>query len=317
MFHAMKRVRLSGKYRLITRSDFDGLVCGMLFQESGLVDRILFAHPKDMQDGTVEVDSLDIIAGLPFVQGCAVTFDISEQENISVESREEGLFVCDSRLHSVSRLVYSWLGGRLAFPRIDQAMLQAVDKSHSAQFSTEEILNPRGWVLLGYLMDARSGLGRFRDFRLSNYQLMMELIPFFCNHTIQQILEHPDVAERVQIFDDHKDRFRSQIQRCTKVHGKVAVLDLREEETIWAGNRFAIYALFPQIAVSIHAIWGLRKQNTVFAVGRSIVNQAEYTTDIGALMQHYGGGGHPTAGSCQVPHEDAARVLGELIQALQ
>lgn len=312
----MKRVRLSGKYRLITRSDFDGLVCGMLFQESGLADRILFAHPKDMQDGTVEVCSQDIIAGLPFVPGCAVTFDISEQENISPESREEGLFVCDPRVQSVARLVYSWLGGRLAFPRIDQAMLQAVDKSHSAQFTNEEILNPRSWVLLSFLMDARSGLGRFREFRLSNYQLMMELIPFFSNHSIQDILAHPDVLERIQVFEEHRDRFLQQIQRCTKVHGRVGVLDLRDEDTIWAGNRFAIYALFPQISVSIHVLWGLRKQNTVFAVGRSILNQVSYETNIGEVMALYGGGGHESAGSCQVPHEDSERVLAELILAL-
>lgn len=313
----MKRVRLSGKYRLITRSDFDGLVCGMLFQESGLADRILFAHPKDMQDGTVEVGPQDIIAGLPFVPGCALTFDISEQDNISEEAREEGLFVCDTRVQSVSRLVYAWLGGRLAFPRIDQTMLQAVDKAHSAKFSTDDILNPKSWVLLSFLMDARSGLGRFREFRLSNYQLMMELIPFFSNHGIQEILAHPDVQERIQVFEEHQSRFIAQIQKCTKVHGRLGVLDLREEETIWAGNRFAIYALFPQISVSMHVLWGLRRQNTVFAVGQSIVNQNPYDTDIGEVMSRYGGGGHGSAGSCQVPHEESERVLAELILALQ
>lgn len=313
----MKRVRLSGKYRLITRSDFDGLVCGMLFQEAGYVDRVLFTHPKDMQDGTIEVGPQDIIAGLPFVPGCAICFDIINHDHVPQDMHEEGIFVCDDRVHSVARLVYTWFGGRLAFPRIDQAMLKAVDKSHSAQFTIDEILDPQGWVLLGYLMDARSGLGRFREFRLSNYQLMLELIPFCVRHRIDEILAYPDVAERVQVFREHQGKFREQILRCTQVHGDVAVLDLRHEDTIWPGNRFALYALFPQVLVSIHVLWGLRRQNTVFAVGRSIVNRSEYNKDISAIVEKFGGGGRPNAGSCQVAHEEAERVLGELVQELQ
>jgi hypothetical protein len=313
----MKRVRLSGKYRLITRSDFDGLICGMLFQESGLADRILFAHPKDLQDGTVDVDSRDIIAGLPYVPGCAITFDHADQEGISEEDREEGFFVCDARMPSISRLVYSWLGGRLAFPRIDQSMLQAADKIHSSQFTSDEILNPTGWILLSFLMDARSGLARFKDFRLNNYQLMMELIPFFSNRSIIDLLKHPDVQERIEVFQQNQQPFIQQIQRCTKVHGRVGVLDLRNEETIWAGNRFAIYALFPQISASIHVLWGLRRQYTVFAAAKSILNPTTHDADIGALMAQFGGNGQPSTGSCQIPSEDAEQVLASIINSLK
>jgi hypothetical protein len=310
------RIRLSGKYRLITRSDFDGLVCGMLFQEAGLTDSILFSHPKDMQDGTVEVNDRDIIAGLPYVPGCAMAYNVLEDDLVPLEDREMGRFQCDTRLPSVARLVYSWLGGRLAFPRIDQAMLAAVDKATSAQYSMEEILEPNDWVLLGFLMDARTGLGRFRDFRLSNYQLMMELIPYCRNHTIAEILVHPDVAERVQIYLDHMFQFGEQIRRCTRMEGAVGIIDLREEESIWAGNRFVVYALFPKMAVSIHVLWGLRRQNTVFAVGRSILSQHSHV-DIGELMTKFGGGGRPSAGTCQVPHAEAERVQAEIVRAFQ
>jgi len=308
-----KQIRLSGRYRLITRSDFDGLVCGMLLQEANLVDTILFAHPKDMQDGTIQASDRDIIAGLPLVPGCAACFNIHVDENFEQKS---DTLVYDSHQPSVARLIYSWLGGRLAFPRIDQAMLAAVDKAHSAQYSIDDILNPSGWVLLGFLMDARTGLGRFRDFRLSNYQLMMELIPFCRSHRIAEILEHPDVLERVQLYREHQEKCRLQIENSIRIEGIVGVLDLRQEETIWAGNRFLLYALFPQIAVSIHIIWGLRRQNTVFAVGRSIVNHS-CTIDIGSLMETLGGGGHASAGSCQVRNDHADDVLPTIVTALQ
>jgi len=194
-------------------------------------------------------------------------------------------------------------------------MMKAVDKADSAQFTREDVLEPKGWELLNFLMDSRTGLGRFRDFRISNYQLMMELIAYCKTHTIDEILKHSDVYERVQIFHDHEKLFREQVQRCTKVYKNLGVLDLRNEETIWAGNRFMIYALFPEINISIHVLWGLRMQNTVFATGKSIFDRSS-KTDIGTLMLKYGGGGHAAAGTCQVPNDQAAKILEELIETI-
>ena len=194
-------------------------------------------------------------------------------------------------------------------------MMEAVDKGDSAQFSEDEILNAEGWVLLNYLMDARTGLGRFREFRVSNYNLMMQLIDYCRDHTVDEILELPDVKERVDFYMEHQDNFKDQIKRCATVNGNLAVLDLREEETIFPGNRFMIYALFPETNISIHVMWGLNKLNTVFATGKSIINRAS-NTNIGELMLKYDGGGHENAGTCQVDNDDAERVLGELIEQI-
>ena len=194
-------------------------------------------------------------------------------------------------------------------------MMEAVDKGDSAQFSRDEILNPEGWVLLNYLMDSRTGLGRFREFRVSNYQLMMDLIDYCRTHGIDDILKLPDVVERVELYFDHAVKAKEQLQRCTTVHGNVAVLDLRNEETIYAVNRFMIYALFPDTNISIHILWGVQKQNTVFAVGKSITNRSSKVA-IGMLMLTYGGGGHDNAGTCQVDNAEAETVLQELIQQI-
>ncbi|MBI3229190.1 MAG: exopolyphosphatase, partial [Burkholderiales bacterium] len=216
---------------------------------------------------------------------------------------------------SAARVVYDYYGGANSFPAAWDEMMAAVDKGDAAQFGREEILNPEKWDLLNFLMDARTGLGRFRDFRISNYNLMMDLIDYCREHSIEQIMNLPDVKERRDLYFEHQEKCKEQILRCSKVYNNLVVLDLRNEEIIFAGNRFVIYALFPQANISIHVLWGLKNQNTVFATGKSILNRTSFTK-IGALMLEYGGGGHENAGTCQVPNDQAETVLQELIKRI-
>jgi nanoRNase/pAp phosphatase (c-di-AMP/oligoRNAs hydrolase) len=298
------------KHRLVTRSDFDGLVCAALLKELDMIDEIVFVHPKDMQDGQVEISDRDITTNLPFVPGVYLAFDHHLSETIRVGRRDN--HIIDPLAPSAARVVYEHFGGKAAFPRIADEMMEAVDKADSAQYEKDEILNPKGWELLNFIMDARTGLGRFRTFRISNYALMMELIDYCLEHSIEEILALPDVQERVALYLEHQERFKDQLQRCGSVHGNLVVLDLRQEETIWAGNRFMIYALYPQCNISVHIMWGRQQQNTVFAVGKSIFDRSS-RTNIGALMLEFGGGGHNAAGTCQIANEKARDVLSELI----
>ena len=302
------------KYRLVTRSDFDGLVCAVLLNELELIDDIKFVHPKDMQDGKIAIDGRDITTNLPYVASAGLVFDHHLSETLRNPGEHEN-YVIDPNAPSAARVVYDYYGGKTRFPDVSDAMMEAVDKAASAQFSREEILAPSGWVLLNYLMDSRTGLGRFRDFRVSNYTLMMDLIQYCRRHGIEDILALPDVKERVDLYFEHAPRAKEQITRCTKVFGKLAVLDLREEETIYATNRFMIYALFPQTNISIHVLWGLQRQNTVCATGKSILDRSR-PVNIGELMLKHGGGGHHAAGTCQVANDVAAATLQQLIDAI-
>ncbi len=302
-----------GKFRLVTRSDFDGLVCAVLFKEMDMIDEIKFVHPKDMQDGTILVSDNDITTNLPYVKGVHLAFDHHASETVRLEEIAKN-HIIDASAASAARVVYDYYG-KDKLPNITEEMMDAVDKSDSAQFTIDEILNPSGWVLLNYIMDARTGLGRYRDFSVSNYQLMMELIDYCRDHTVDEILALPDVKERVDLYTEHLEPAKEQIQRCTKMHGNLAVLDLRYEDMIYATNRFILYAMFPDINISIHAIWGLNRLNTVYAVGKSIVNRTS-NTNIGDLMLKYGGGGHSNAGTCQIDNDDADEVIGELIRQI-
>lgn len=302
------------KYRLVTRSDFDGLVCAVLLKDLGIIDDIKFVHPKDMQDGTILISDSDITTNLPYVEGVHLAFDHHLSETIRVGDKPDN-HIIDPDAPSAARVVYDYYGGNEKFPNVSEDMMVAVDKGDSAQFSEAEILKPAGWDLLNMLMDSRTGLGRFREFRVSNYQLMMQLIDYCRDHTVDEILALPDVKERVDLYFEHENKFKDQIKRCSTVHGNLVVLDLREEEKIYAGNRFMIYALFPECNISIHVLWGLNKLNTVLATGKSITNRTS-KTNVGELMLKYGGGGHENAGTCQVENDDAERVLGELIEQI-
>ncbi|EGR0669196.1 exopolyphosphatase [Vibrio vulnificus] len=302
------------KFRLVTRSDFDGLVCAVLLKQQDLIDEIKFVHPKDMQDGLIDITENDIVTNLPYVAEAHLVFDHHLSETIRNRGRHEN-HIINPNAPSAARVVWDYYGGTSVFPVEWIEMMEAVDKGDSAQFSRDDVLDSKGWNLLNFLMDARTGLGRFKEFRISNYNLMMDLIDYCKNHTIEQILDLPDVKERIDLYREHEIKFKEQIQRCATVHKNLVLLDLTNEETIYAGNRFIIYALFPDCNISIHKMWGFQKQNVVFATGKSIFDRGS-KTNVGELMLKYGGGGHQAAGTCQINLEDAERVQAELIEQI-
>jgi nanoRNase/pAp phosphatase (c-di-AMP/oligoRNAs hydrolase) len=304
------------KYRLVTRSDFDGLVCAVLLRVLDMIDEITFVHPKDVQDGVVEITERDILTNLPYAPGAYMVFDHHHSETLRNEANLTN-HVIDPEAPSAARVIYEYYGGAARFPQISGELMRAVDQADSADYTLGDILRPEGWTLLNFLMDSRTGLGRFREFRISNYQLMMQLIDACIElQTVDEILRLPDVAERADLYRDCSAMFVEQLRRVSHLDGDVVVVDLRGEETIHAGNRFMVYALFPAARVSVHIIWGRQKLNTVFACGKSILDRTS-PVDIGEVMLRYGGGGHLAAGTCQVPHEDSERVLHEIIDALR
>jgi nanoRNase/pAp phosphatase (c-di-AMP/oligoRNAs hydrolase) len=276
-----------------------------------LVEDIVFVHPKDVQDGLVEIGPGDITTNLPYSPRAHLVFDHHHSETLRNPSIA-GNHVIDPDAPSAARVVYGHFGGPDRFPNISQELMQAVDQADSARYTLEEVLHPTGWVLLNFLMDSRTGLGRFRDFRISNYLLMLQLIDACLVHDIDEVLQLPDVKERVDLYHQQAEPFLAQLRRCTTLRGAVAVVDLRPEAVIHAGNRFVVYALYPACSVSVHVLWGKQRQNTVLAVGKSILNRTS-SADIGALMLSYGGGGHANAGTCQVPHDDADRLVEEIV----
>jgi len=303
------------KKRLVTRSDFDGLVCAMLLKEIGIIDEIKFVHPKDVQDGKIELTDNDITTNLPFDPRVFKSFDHHSSELKRIDERTSGQLIIDPDAKSAARVVFDYYGGKEKFTRVNDDLMEAVDKGDSADFTMEDILNPKGWVLMNYLMDPRTGLGRFRNFRISNYDLMMQLIDYCMDHSIEDILELPDVKERVDLYFEQTDLFRKQLRRIAQVHDKVVVLDLRNEEVIHAGNRFMIYALYPETQISVHVAWGFKKQNTAVMIGKSIVNKGS-NVDIGDLCLKYGGGGHKNAGTCQLANDVVDLELPSIIEAL-
>ncbi|MCR5121225.1 MAG: exopolyphosphatase [Ruminococcus sp.] len=302
--------------RLVTRSDFDGLVCAMLLNELGIIDEIKFVHPKDVQDGKIELTEDDITTNLPFDKRVGLAFDHHESELIRNKLEDYlGKYIIDKNAKSAARVVYDYYGAEMVFHSVSEEIMDAVDKGDSADFTKDEILNPTGWVLMNFLMDARTGLGRFHNFRISNYDLMMQLIDFCVNHSIDEVLQLPDVKERVDLYFEQQELFKEQLRRITRIDGTTAIIDLRNEETIYAGNRFMVYAMWPEVEISVHVVWGFRKQNTAVMIGKSIVNRSS-DFDIGELCLSYGGGGHKNAGTCQIDNDKIDAELPVIIDKI-
>ena len=298
--------------RLVTRSDFDGLACAVLLKAKGLIDEYKFAHPKDIQDGLVEVTENDILANVPYVPGCGMWFDHHSSENERVGNIQyKG---CSKLAPSAARVIWDYYGGHESFSSNLDSMLEGVDRVDSGRLSAAEITDPKGWILLGFIMDPRTGLGRYRDYRISNYQLMLDMIDYCGSMSAEQILEVADVKERTERYFSQEKDFKAMMERCVTVHGKLIVADLRNEEEIYTGNRFSMYALYPDCNASMQIIWGLKQQNVVLTVGHSILNRT-CTVDVGSLMLSYGGGGHLRVGTCQVPTENADEAIQEIIKA--
>jgi len=301
--------------RLVTRSDFDGLVCAVLLKELGLIDSYKFVHPKDVQDGKVTVDESDILANVPYVAGCGLWFDhhLSEQKRVASVQDFTGSF---KEAPSCARVIWDYYGGDSAFDARFTDMMTAVDKADSADLDVEDIENPQGWIQLSYIMDPRTGLGRYRDYTISNYQLMENLVDSCRDLTIDEIMALPDVVERLRRYDEQTFLFREMIRENAKQDGNVVIVDLRGQEEIFAGNRFVLYTMFPTANISIQILRGFQGQNTVLTCGHSIINRSS-KTNVGELMLQHGGGGHRAVGTCQVPVEQAETILAELVNRMK
>ncbi len=299
--------------RLITRSDFDGLACGALLKEAGIIDNWKFAHPKDLQDGLVEVNENDCLANVPFVEGCGLWFDhhSSEHERLELEGKYKG----ESRITpSCARIIYEYYGGREKFPQFDD-MMEAVDKVDSGNLTIDEVQNPEGWILVGFLMDPRTGLGRWREFTISNYQLMEKLIDACRTMTTDEILAMPDVKERIDVYFEQTEKFKEMVKKYTRVDGKLIISDLRGVNPIYSGNRFMIYSMYPEQNISTWIVSGRGGKGCSAAVGYSILNKT-CTVDVGSLMLKYNGGGHKKVGTCQFSDENMEKGLKDMLEEL-
>lgn len=301
------------KHRLVTRADFDGVVAGGLLIELDLVGDIVFAEPRDVQKGNIDIKPGDITTNLPFVEGVHLCFDHHLSETVRVGEHKN--HIIDPNAPSAARVVYEYYGGEQGLPKISTEMMDAVDKADAAQYSEAEILAPQDWTMLNFLLDPRTGLSRFADFSISHEQLMQDMMIYCRHHPVEEILQIPDVEERLRIFQEHEEFAELQLKRCASIDGDIVVADLRGEEKIYACNRFLIYGLFPSAKVSIHIYPGDDEGKTLFAVGKSIMNRAS-KSNIGLLMLENGGGGHEAVGTCQVENENADDVLLDLIKRI-
>jgi hypothetical protein len=303
--------------RLLTRSDFDGSVCAALLQELGLVAEILYVHPKDLQDNKIEVTEDDIIANVPFVEGCGLWFDhhSSEHERLELAGKFKG---ASELAPSAAQVIYEYYKKDKNFAaKLEKFanLVKIVGIADSARFSREDILNPTGWIMLAFIADPRTGLGYRRSFRISNFELMKKLPGLLRSETVEEILALPDFQERIRVYHEETSKYKALLARHTRIEGDAIIINFQGVDEIPAGNRFLEYVLYPEQNISIRLVDGRNKEFAMISVGHSIINRTS-ALDVGSMVLKYGGGGHKQVGTCQVRYEEVDRIVGEMLQVI-
>lgn len=303
--------------RLITRSDFDGLVCAAILKELGLISSFCLVHPKDVQDKKISVGKNDVIANLPYMEGCGLWFDhhFSEITRLTSNVVVKGSY---ELLPSAARVIFNYYRSNLLSlksARQIEELVVIADKVDTASFSMKDILDPQGWIMLAFITDPRSNFGKNHSFRMSNLKLMESLPDLLLKENIDQILSMPDIKERVVIYRKEAEKFKDIIRKYSSTRGNALVIDFRGINDVPVGNRFMEYVLFPEQNISVRLVDGKKKGIVMISVGHSILNCSS-NVNVGNLMLRYAGGGHQRAGTCQVPRGHVDSILGEILDVI-
>ena len=303
--------------RLITRSDLDGLVCAAMLRELGLVNEILYVHPKELQDNKIEVSENDIIANVPYAEGCGLWFDhhSSEHERLNLAGNFNGV---SELAPSAAQIIYEYYKKDQVYAdKLSkfEKLVKIVGIVDSAQFSKADILNPQEWIMLAFITDPRTGLGYKRTFRISNLELMKRLPELLRFKTAEEILSMPDFQERVQVYSEDAPKYKKLLAQHTRIEANAIVIDFRGIEEIPVGNRFLEYVLHPEQNISIRIFDGKNNEFAMLSIGHSIINRTS-SVDVGSLALKYGGGGHRQVGTCQLKYEVVDNVVDEMLQVI-
>ena len=293
--------------RLVTRGNMDGLTCAVLIDHAERLDEIVLIHPQDITDDKFEVKPGDILANLPYHPTCMKWFD----HHSATRTYEKPPALFDGKYGlapSTARLVYDYYLHDNPGYKLYDDLVRETDRYDSAQLTLEDVTNPQEYVLLGFTLDPRTGLGRFHDY-------FMKLVETFREDTIDEVLALPELRERATRIAEERERFLDAMKEHSTLDGSVIVTDLRGVEDLPAGNRFLIYTLFPEANVSLRIAWGPNKEFVVLTVGHSIFNRT-CPVHVGGLLAKYGGGGHKGAGATPLDRESADELIREVIQKL-
>lgn len=286
------------KYKLLTKSDFDGLTLAALLKKHGKIQSVSFVHPQDVENGSVSINEKCILANLP--------------------SSDKAYRNLNYTALSLSRAVYEEMGNEEIYkhPTIVKELLNAVDKAHKANYTREEVLNPAGYDMINFITDARTNLGKVRAFRISNYALMINMVDELLDKSADEILRLPDVEERVEYYEESKKDYVEMLDNNSDLEDGILKIDLRNETHLVPANRFVMFAHNPDCKVAAQVLWGLNNQNTVIALGKNIFNKPA-ELDLGQILRKYGGYGHANSGSIQVDNFKADKMFQALLSEVK
>jgi len=304
--------------RLVTRADFDGLVCGALITRFEPIDSYLFVEPKFMQDGLVEIKNGDVIANLPYHPNCTLWFDHHITNSTPDFPRPIMLGKGGFRLApSAARVVYEYYtepsapnsAVRLGFLNSERMtyLLKEADRIDAGKLEREDVLDPQGYVLISMTTDGRHA---------GDQPYWLKVIELLRDASLDETLNEPEVKRRCRQIRDEQEKLRKILLERTALKGNVIYCDLRGIEEIPDGNRFLVFTLFPSGNIQVKVAYDTQRENTTaISVGYNIFNPTS-NVNVGELLKGYGGGGHKVVGSSRVPNDKAEQAIGEIVAAV-
>ncbi len=293
--------------RLVTRGNLDGLTCAVLLDQAEPVDRIELIHPQDITDDKFQVEPSDILANVPYHPNCAKWFD--HHSHTRTYERPPTQFQGRYGLApSTARLVYDYyLWDNPGFNAYEE-LVRETDRYDGAGLTRQDVLDPQDYILLGFTLDPRTGLGPFQEYFMSLFEVLRD-------GTIEDVMALEELQARKRRMEEGREPYLAATRKYSRMVGQVLVTDLRDAGPLPAGNRFLVYTHYPDANVWLRIAWGPKREFLVATVGHSIFNRT-CPVHVGGLLAKYGGGGHRGAGATPIGIENAATIIDELIQRL-
>ncbi len=287
--------------RIVTRPDFDGIVCAvLLFEALDIKHPVVWVEPNLVQKGLVDIQNEDIVANLPYDDRCALWFD--HHYTNQIDTPFKGAFKISP---SAARVIFEYYKDR--FKRDYSELVQSADKIDSADLTLDEVLHPENYpyVLISLTISNEDQ---------PDEPYWNKLVALFRQYDIGQVLIDSEVKQRCQNVVTHNDRYVDFVKKHTCINQNISITDLRALDKTPSGNRFLVYSLFPDTVANVR-IRCEDKETIVVNVGHSIFNP-HCNVNVGLMLAQFEGGGHRGAGSARFPASREDEYIPQIIEIL-
>lgn len=291
--------------RIVTRPDFDGIVCAVLLFEAENIDQDIFwTEPNEVQKKKISVSPDDIMANLPYMPGCGMWFDhhVSNQPDLDFKGAFE-------IAPSAAGVIYTYYRDRGRLDSRFDELVKNTDVIDSASLNMDQVRCPEKYPYILLSMT-------IKNHEYSDTAYWNRLVNLLRSNDIDSVIGDPEVQKRCAAVIEENHVYEKHLMTYTKIENRISITDFRSLEDVPDGNRFLSYSLFPETIASVKIRYSRPdKKHVQISIGHSIFNR-QCRVNVGKLLAEYGGGGHAGAGGCTLDADSAQENILEMLEVL-